>query len=230
MSTVSIHPSTLNGIKRLAKFIKHERGIKHNESLNEAARQAGFENFRHAQNVLPSLTANTSSLHVLFITAYWRERNSVEKGRETLTICLSAQWESLVTRRQLKCQRALMEFRGDAPDHLERVHDVDGQEHAREAVCAAARAMQFIDAKICCNKMGINAMCSRGNYKEWATIGKFKDNGGCDLPYFNPQGYRGFGRGSSAFAQNFYLTRHFALVQLGHNPLNRSVLEHVFHT
>jgi len=145
MSTVSIHPSTLSGIKRLAKTLKRERGTKHSESLNEAARQAGFENFRHAQNALP-VTTSASSSHVLFITAYWRERNGLKKGRETLPIRLSAPWESLVTRRQLKCHRALMEFRGDAPDHLERIHDVNGQEHAREAVCAAARAMQFIDA------------------------------------------------------------------------------------
>lgn len=45
-------PSTLEGIKRLAKSIKKEKGIQHSDALNEAAKVAGYENFRHAQNKL----------------------------------------------------------------------------------------------------------------------------------------------------------------------------------
>lgn len=45
-------PSTLEGIKRLAKRIKKEKCIQHSDALNEAAKVAGYENFRHAQNKL----------------------------------------------------------------------------------------------------------------------------------------------------------------------------------
>lgn len=147
MSNTTIHPSTMDGIKRLAKSIKRERSLSHLKSLDEAARQAGFHNFRHAQNTLPVGGARrTAKTHPLFITAYWRNRGGRGKGRETLEIQLSLPWESLVTKSQLKRERTLMRFRGDAPDHLELIDDVDSQERARDMVCAAARAMQFIDA------------------------------------------------------------------------------------
>ncbi|MGH8027869.1 MAG: DUF5623 domain-containing protein [Pseudoxanthomonas sp.] len=147
MSNLAIHPSTLDGIKRLAKSIKRERTLTHLQSLNEAARQAGFENFRHAQNNLPFAgRARLKESHPLFVTAYWRSRDGKSKGRETLEIRLSSPWEQLVTKAQLQYHRALMRFRGDAPDHLERTDDVDAQERAREAICAAARTMQFMDA------------------------------------------------------------------------------------
>lgn len=44
--------STLEGIKRMAKRIKKEKGVKHSDALNEAAKVAGYENFKHAQNKL----------------------------------------------------------------------------------------------------------------------------------------------------------------------------------
>ena len=52
MPSENIRPSTLDGIKRLAKSIKTERAIQHAVALDESARFAGFENFRHARNKL----------------------------------------------------------------------------------------------------------------------------------------------------------------------------------
>lgn len=52
MSADPIQPSTLAGIKRLAKTIKRERGISHAEALDAAAKAGGFQNFRNARNVL----------------------------------------------------------------------------------------------------------------------------------------------------------------------------------
>ncbi|MDH4874416.1 hypothetical protein [Pseudomonas sp. BN515] len=49
-----IHPTTLVGIKRLAKTIKKAKGILHAQALDEAAKQAGYQNFRHAQRALSS--------------------------------------------------------------------------------------------------------------------------------------------------------------------------------
>lgn len=45
-------PSSLDGIKRLAKSIKAERGVSHREALELAARQAGFQSYTHARRRL----------------------------------------------------------------------------------------------------------------------------------------------------------------------------------
>ena len=45
-------PSSLDGIKRLAKSIKAASGVTHAVALNEAARRAGFENYAHARKAL----------------------------------------------------------------------------------------------------------------------------------------------------------------------------------
>ena len=52
MTTKSIRPATLAGIKRLAKIIKRERGISHAQALDAAAQAGDFENFKDARNAL----------------------------------------------------------------------------------------------------------------------------------------------------------------------------------
>lgn len=47
-----IIPKTLNGIKQLAKKIKRAEGFTHTQSLDLAARQAGYENYQHARKQL----------------------------------------------------------------------------------------------------------------------------------------------------------------------------------
>ncbi|MFD2435141.1 P-loop NTPase family protein [Modicisalibacter luteus] len=47
-----VRPSTIASIKRLANRLKRESGIAHHETLNLAARQGGFANYRHAQQQL----------------------------------------------------------------------------------------------------------------------------------------------------------------------------------
>ena len=45
-------PKTLEGLKRLAKKIKKSSGVQHSEALNLAAKQCGYNNYRHAFVVL----------------------------------------------------------------------------------------------------------------------------------------------------------------------------------
>lgn len=52
MSTRSGPPSSIDGIKRLAKKIASEKFIKHTAALNEAARAAGYQNFLNAKRQL----------------------------------------------------------------------------------------------------------------------------------------------------------------------------------
>lgn len=148
MSSEAIRPSTMDGIKRLANSIKVERGIKHIPALEVAAQLAGFQNLKHAQNVLRAggYRSNTRPGHRLYLTVYWRDKESDTRGRETLSIWLGTLWSDLVTLAQLDHHRALSDFRPEGPDHLAVRHLTHSQSQARRDICAAARTLQFMDA------------------------------------------------------------------------------------
>lgn len=148
MSDEIIRPSTLDGIKRLAKSLKVERGIQHVRALDQAAQAAGYQNFRHARNVLGDAAKpkRRGGRHRVFLTAYWKVREGSESGRETLSIWLSVPWGDLITPAQFQNHRALLRFRAEGPDHLARQHLSLTQSEARRAVCAAARALHFMEA------------------------------------------------------------------------------------
>lgn len=148
MSREAIRPSSLDGIKRLAKSLKVERGIQHIRALDEAARLAGFQNFRHASKALRNgiKPERPRSGYRTFITVYWKDREAGCDGRETLAIWLTTQWSNLITPPQLQNHRALFGFRPEGPDHLARQDLVHSQSYARREACAAARTLQFMDA------------------------------------------------------------------------------------
>lgn len=50
--TGDLKPTTMEGLKRLAKRIKRERGIQHADALEAAAQQAGFPSFKAARAAL----------------------------------------------------------------------------------------------------------------------------------------------------------------------------------
>lgn len=147
MSSEAIRPSTLDGIKRLANSIKVERGIKHIPALEVAAQLAGFQNLKHAQNVLKNggNRPNARPGHRVYLTVYWRDKESDTRGRETLAIWLGTLWSDLITPAQLDHHRALTHFQPEGPDHLARRDMVQSQAQARRAICAAARTLQFMD-------------------------------------------------------------------------------------
>ena len=179
MSTEAIHPSSLDGIKRLAKSLSTEHGIQHVRALDDAARAAGFQNFRHASNVLRQSAAPTRTrpAHRVYITVYWKDRKTGTTGRETLSLWLSVPWGELVTPAQLQHHRALMHFRGEGTDHLARVNLEDSQSQARRQACATARTLQFMDAtKLRPSKShsrafpggrSVNAVPGRDHYSIW---------------------------------------------------------------
>ncbi|MBE7422030.1 MAG: DUF5623 domain-containing protein [Zoogloeaceae bacterium] len=146
MSNESIRPSSIEGIKRLATSIKREKGIKHLQAMDEAARRAGFQNLRHAQRSLDGNKDGKTPVFRIFLTAYWRDGKSAAGGRETLAINLSAPWTDLLTPAELKSARGLGNFRPEGPDHLATRQVLRSQNGAREAVCHAARTLQFVAA------------------------------------------------------------------------------------
>lgn len=179
MSKKTIRPSTLDGIKRLTRSIKIEKGIQHTSALDKAARMAGFQNFRHARNMLHDGGGpeRQRTSHRTYITVYWRDRESKRNGRETLSVSLSQQWSELISPRHFQNHRALIHFRPESPDHLERRDLVQSQSQARRAACATARTLQFIDAtklrpskshsKAYPGGRSINAIPGRDHYSIW---------------------------------------------------------------
>lgn len=147
MNHVAVRPSSLEGIKRLAKSIKRERGITHTQALDAAAQGGGFQNLRHAQNCLAIGVGSASAVgkHNLYFTAYWRDERG-GSGRETLHISLSSSLAMIGTARKITQTGALQRFKVDAVDHLEYIHDVRDQHAARDVVCKAARTIIFMEA------------------------------------------------------------------------------------
>jgi len=149
MKIVTDHPSTLVGIKRLAKHRKRDLHISHTEALDVAASLAGYSNYRHARNQLANLAplkaASAGQRSPIWITAYWRDKHG-ETGRETVKISARQEWGSLLRPKDLSSARGLGRFRADAADHLESRRDLADQHAARRAVCEAARTLQFMEA------------------------------------------------------------------------------------
>ncbi len=148
MLNESIRPTSIVGIKRFAKTLKSQRGISHSEALNEAARHAGFENFRHANNKLPGKFTRRAvkPAYPLYITAFWKDRESGASGRETAWVDLAVPWTELVTKTQMRAQRSLVSLTEEASDHLAYQYIFGSQGEARRAVCSCLRTFQFMQA------------------------------------------------------------------------------------
>jgi hypothetical protein len=138
----TIQPTTLVGIKRYAKEIKKARGIIHAAALDEAAKAGGFPSFRDARRLLQQKAPS----HVVFITAYWRDRESKARGRETLRLELGRPLQELITPTQARRDRYLGNVRFEASDHLVDQSPDETQELARRSACRIARTLQFIAA------------------------------------------------------------------------------------
>jgi hypothetical protein len=141
MSDNTVRPSTIDGIKSLAKTIKREQGIKHAEALDRAAVAAGFANFAHANRAIADRPR-----HGLWITARWFDRATRARGQETLRIALGATYAELLTPSQAWSDRYLRNVRAEAPDHLVLASISEDAELARRRVCEVARTMQFVEA------------------------------------------------------------------------------------
>lgn len=139
----TIRPTTLVGIKRYAKDIRKARGIIHALALDEAARMAGYRDYRDARR---SLEAGDAANHFVFITANWRDRETKARGRETLRLEINRPLVELITPKQARRDRYLGDVRFDASDHLVSQTFDSSQDLARRSACRIARTLQFIAA------------------------------------------------------------------------------------
>ncbi|SDI50256.1 hypothetical protein SAMN04487926_11840 [Paraburkholderia steynii] len=142
MSSGISKPSTLDGVKRLAKNIKRERNLPHHLALDIAAGEAGYQNIQHAQE---QLRATIVHCFTVFLTAYWAAGRA-EAGRETISIQLPKPLGDIIARHQITAARNLGWFHLESADHLERRIDLNSQATAREVLLTAARTLHFMAA------------------------------------------------------------------------------------
>lgn len=146
MSMVSVRPSTIDGIKRLASQLKKSEGLPHAQALDHASRAADFQNYAHARRALGRLGAPTVPHHDLYITAHWRDRDAGTEGTEFLRIALPRPLDEMIKPQAYRWTRELSPMRRLAPDHIERSSLLDSRDRARHDICAAARLFQFMAA------------------------------------------------------------------------------------
>lgn len=138
-------PRTIRGLKTYAKRLGRANGLSHTQALELAARKSGFQNYIHAVRALPERVGPVG--HSLYITAYWRDANRAQSGRETFRLELQQPLAGVVTPRQLsRTPGQTRWFKIVAPDHLQHRLVLRHQDTARNAVLSAARTLMFMDA------------------------------------------------------------------------------------
>jgi hypothetical protein len=142
-----VRPTTLSGIKLLAKSLNRAEGLQHTRALDQASRQAGFQNWPHARKNLkdgqaePPVTVMTPT----WVTVHWRDPETGERGRETCRIDLSKPLTELITPTQLAASRYLGSMKIMAADHLVEQRFATYQSNAQWEVRRAIRTLQFMD-------------------------------------------------------------------------------------
>lgn len=140
-------PSTIDGIKRLAKRLSRGQQIPHNKALIQASRTAGFENYVHAQRVL-STRQTVQAGHTVYISAFWTEKIGSDNrwGLATVGFMLPRLLPDIVTTKQMLKMRELGCFKQEFADHLEHMRDITSEEAALRSIMAAGRALRVLAA------------------------------------------------------------------------------------
>jgi hypothetical protein len=143
VSNDPIRPSSIEGIKQLAKRLKRANGVQHAVALDQASKAAGFENYKHALRRLGDVAGSPQPAHELYISVPWRDRANNMTGREILKMRIGKPLEAIVSPAQSKVARGLSAMRREGPDHIADM--ASSQQAARKQACAAARTIQFIE-------------------------------------------------------------------------------------
>lgn len=148
MSTITIRPSTLAGIRQLAKKLRRERNIPHRRALDLASVQAGFENFVHAKRCLESEQATPAlsppGVFRAFLSIHWSAPSA--GAREVLQVTLSRPLSALVPTTLVASAPHLAGFRMEYEDHLAHLTPVDSKAAARDVLRKATRTIRFMEA------------------------------------------------------------------------------------
>lgn len=145
MVTLATPPSTVDGIKRLAKAIKREFGITHYDALEVAARKAGFKNFLHAKRAIAKTAAQS---YTAYLTVYWNAPRSEvpSSGRYTVEVHLKRPLSELLADGLKVGGAYLSRFKLEASDHLEMRTDAGSQISAMQYLDQASFTLLFINS------------------------------------------------------------------------------------
>ncbi|GGA94650.1 hypothetical protein GCM10011491_23680 [Brucella endophytica] len=147
MSTTDVRPSSIEGIKRLAKAISKRDKIKHSQALDQASKASGFANFTHARRSLIERTTGVKNPeYAIYISTYWRDGKTRASGRETIRMIISKPLDELIKPAQYRHAHKLGRFRRYASDHVVADYRPDSADVALAQSCGAARVLQFLDA------------------------------------------------------------------------------------
>lgn len=138
-----VRPSTLEGVKRLATQLRKERGIKHVNALDLAARAANCANYTHAQRILPA-HGRRREQHYILLTVYWYDRDTHGMGRESHRIELPKPVLDICSRTDLKHVRGFGWMRMVASDHFVSDTLAQSQFFARDIIGKAERSLRFM--------------------------------------------------------------------------------------
>ncbi|SUA99714.1 Uncharacterised protein [Pannonibacter phragmitetus] len=146
MSTANITPTTLDGIKRLAKTISKQDGVPHAVGLDRASIRAGFANYTNARRVLMSSTTAKRPTFKTFISVRWRDPETKSRGIEIIEVSLPKPLDEIVEARHFKNAHGLWKFKRRAPDLIVYQTNPQSEDGAIFAACTAARTLQFMAA------------------------------------------------------------------------------------
>jgi Domain of unknown function (DUF5623) len=145
MNLNKVLPTTLHGIKQLAKTIKRELNITHAIALDRAALQAGFQNYSHANTALETLRLKVQQYGV-FISCGWKDKVTLETGREVYRLGLTKKFVEILRPRDIALIAKLEWFAVYAVDNLTDKRLASTKEIARTRVNEVTRIIQFLDA------------------------------------------------------------------------------------
>lgn len=145
MSKTDIQPSSIEGIKRLAKAISKRDAISHTKALDSASQVSGFGNFQHARRSLSNRSAGAAARHAVYVSTFWRDSETRNSGRETIRVFISKPLDELIKPTQYRYAHKLGRFRRHAADHVIDEYRPDSASAALARACGAARVLQFMD-------------------------------------------------------------------------------------
>ncbi|MDT8925530.1 hypothetical protein RBE51_22365 [Pseudomonas taiwanensis] len=146
MSPDALKPTTLAGIKTLAKDLKRLHNLRHNPALDLAAQRAGYSNFEHARQTLAHDPLASFEVKAGYVTVLWTDDENQKSGRVTLRAPLARLISKLVTiRGGFVSDSFLKAFKLETPDHLERILDASSYSEALELARSASYALQLMD-------------------------------------------------------------------------------------
>jgi len=146
MIKAEIRSTSIQGIKRRAKEIGKAKGLPHHQALLLASKEATFENYPHARRVLTGESGNAAPKHRLFLTCYWRDRETYAAGRETIEVRLATPPLEICSRLEMRRVRGLSAMRPVAPDHFVADQVSQSQDFARDTLSKCVRSLLFMQA------------------------------------------------------------------------------------